>query len=538
MDDKFFADLAAGRLTGFVTLKGGRETKKISKVPFDAAAKFGFCVQRYAPTPSEVSQETLRQVMQTERLASLTEAKEFVASQAPRTLTSGTFHVWETVSTSYLRWLMNERGFREFKVRHLMLYAFSDYPRHFLEPLLQRRHEAKLAGNSVAAECLKLLGNGSFGYNGLEATNYSSVRLVTQERLAQLRRRQLAPLSLKAVTLVGVIRVKKRVTSRRGRNSDSLGRGAAFLDAEARDDDNDNDVDDDDDEDFLTRRSEEQERREVLGLVDNDDDDDDNDGYFCSSDLEEDGNETSATTALLTGASSDEAVKQQDEKVFACESNERVNLTSLYSVEVSGKTRRIFNNLPKAVAVLSNSKRLFFSHLAVMLECLDPRLAELCYIDTDSCVWSLTYQNIEDCLLESKQAVWKSAQVLADEKSPHSCHGKMKLEGTYRAGLFKTNKIYRLFGDLAYTRCKGVNRRAAERLENRLFDPSWTGVAVVHKSSLRPTRTGEIVIAKESRTLAKPYNFKRHVTPGGVHTLPFSDVAVRRGEPPDDQQHH
>ena len=238
------------------------------------------------------------------------------------------------------------------------------------------------------------------------------------------------------------------------------------------------------------------------------------------------GGGNSETDRLLTGASADEAVRLQDEAALSCKPNERLHLTTLYAVEVSGKKRRLFNNLPKAVAVLSNSKRLFFGHLSTMLECLDPRLAELCYIDTDSCVWSLTYENLEDCVLGEKLADWRAASVLADESSPISCHGKLKLEGTYRAGLFKTTKIYRLFGDLEYTRCKGVNRHTAVRLDHELFDPEWTGVAVVHKTSMRPTRTGEIVIARESRRLAKPYNFKRYVTPGGVHTLPFSDQVV------------
>ena len=266
----------------------------------------------------------------------------------------------------------------------------------------------------------------------------------------------------------------------------------------------------------------------MLGLEDDedyeDDDDDDDDDKEEEDDEQQRGDD--AQNSFLTGVCTDEAVRLQDEAALACKPNERLHLTALYAVEVSGKNRRLFNNLPKAVAVLSNSKRLFFGHLNTMLECLDPRLAELCYIDTDSCVWSLTFENLEDCVLESKLTDWKAASVLADETSPVSCHGKLKLEGTYRAGLFKTTKIYRLFGDLQYTRCKGVNRRAAVRLDNEMFDPDWTGAAVVHKTSLRPTKTGEIVIARESRHLAKPYNFKRYVVPGGVHTLPFSDPVV------------
>jgi len=537
IDDRFMRDVAAGRITGFVTLKGGRETKRDSSVPFDAAGRFGFCVQRYAPRADQLSEVTLEQVRQVERFRSRGEAEAFADKQEPRTLTSGTFHSWETVSTSYLRWLMEARGFRNFRVRHLILYKFSDYPRHFLQPLLQRRHDAKRAGNNVAAECLKLLGNGSYGYNGLESTNYNSVRLVTHERLLDMRRRGMAHLTLQSITLVGLVRVKikfRRLTKRDAANvaaashvrRQRLRRQAAedFFSLEAAVNDDD---DEDDGEALLSFRTEEQEQRAVLGLEDDedsDDDDDDDSDHNDGQQQQQRGDDSQ--NSFLTGVCTDEAVRLQDETALACKPNERLHLTALYAVEVSGKNRRLFNNLPKAVAVLSNSKRLFFGHLNTMLECLDPRLAELCYIDTDSCVWSLTFENLEDCVLKSKLADWKAASVLADEASPVSCHGKLKLEGTYRAGLFKTTKIYRLFGDLQYTRCKGVNRRAAVRLDNEMFDPDWTGAAVVHKTSLRPTKTGEIVIARESRHLAKPYNFKRYVVPGGVHTLPFSDPVV------------
>ena len=215
------------------------------------------------------------------------------------------------------------------------------------------------------------------------------------------------------------------------------------------------------------------------------------------------------------------AVKRQDRRLFGPGEPKYV---WLYAVEVDGGNKRIFNNLPKAVAVLGNSKRVFFSHLHVMLTCLDPALAELCYIDTDSCLWSLTYQTLEECILDEKRDEWRRRDIIADEDSERSCHGKLKLEGTYRGGLFKTTKIYRLFDECVYTRCKGVNRYVAERLENRHFDVDWNSAVTVHRTCLRPTRTGEIVIASEARSLSVPFNLKRHVTPDGVHTLPFSAI--------------
>ena len=198
----------------------------------------------------------------------------------------------------------------------------------------------------------------------------------------------------------------------------------------------------------------------------------------------------------------------------------------LYTVEMSGERRAIFNNAAKAVAILSNSKVLFFDHLHRMMCCLDPKCAELCYVDTDSCIWSLTYDNLDACLLSEKRQEWYEADILADESNPLSCHGKMKLEGTFRAGRFKTMKIYRLYSkENYYTRCKGVQKAIGERLPESSFDAFADDQRSIHRTVLRPTKCGEIVIGHETRSLAIPFNLKRHVTNDGIHTFPFSHVA-------------
>jgi len=88
------------------------------------------------------------------------------------------------VPTEYLKFLMSKRLFVDFEITHYLHYAMCDKTgADYLLPLLQKRHEAKLRGDGVTAECLKLLGNGSFGYNGLEARNYDDTKLVTSENL-------------------------------------------------------------------------------------------------------------------------------------------------------------------------------------------------------------------------------------------------------------------------------------------------------------------------------------------------------------------
>ena len=494
--------ILSGKMTGFVTLVGGRESVQ-TRTEDPAGSRFGFCVQRYAPSSTDISNYTKKQVSEVMHIRSRSDVNNFINKQQPRTLNSGTFHSEETISTSYLQWLMKARGFHAFKITHFMAYRFADYPKDFLEPILQTRHECKQKGDVVAAECLKLVGNGSFGYNGLEASNYSRLRLMTHANLLKRRRKDMATLSVKHLTLVGLVRVaiKKPRLHPDGRQKRRREDASVFVQQEAIDDD-----DDDDEENRSEVNSEEETLREIQ---------------------------------LVMGLESEADSEGEKNKAW--------ELQPLYAVEIGGSERALFNNLPKAVAVLSNSKRLFFPHLNVMFRCLDPRLAELCYIDTDSCIWSFTWQQLEDNILPDKMDEWRKANVIADEEGIHSCHGKMKLEGTYTGALFKTAKIYRLFeeknelGEAAtiaaerYTRCKGVNRWIANRFEDSIFDCTVRNRIVVHRTCLRPTRTGEMLINHESRSLAVPFNFKRRVVGlRGIHTLAFSEDAPEEDDDADD----
>jgi hypothetical protein len=175
-----------------------------------------------------------------------------------------------------------------------------------------------------------------------------------------------------------------------------------------------------------------------------------------------------------------------------------------------------------------------------MLECADPGLVELVYMDTDSAVFSATQSTFEECLRPEKVARWKESDIIADEEGPQSCHGKMKLEGTYSGGKFRALKIYRLYeineetkkGEAVYTRSKGVNRNIATRLPDDMFEPDYYDRVVVHRQALRPTRAGEMQISAESRTMVAPFNLKRFVDPKtkGFHTFPIS-MGAEKNQP-------
>ena len=180
-----------------------------------------------------------------------------------------------------------------------------------------------------------------------------------------------------------------------------------------------------------------------------------------------------------------------------------------------------------------------------MLRCLDPSLAELSYIDTDSCLFSTTKEKLTDCLRPEKIGFFKMCKVVADEAADKSCHGQMKLEGTFQAARFKALKIYRLFSlspkvdddddddddddevaldvhtnhhnrfthlKAVYTRCKGVNRYLATKLPDSAFDSFVQEKIIVHRSTLKPLRTGEMLIGHEARSLLVPFNLKRWTT--------------------------
>ena len=510
-------DILAGSETGFVTLTGGEEKKY-----GDASDKFGFCVQSYAcQSPDNIGSFTRRQIVRdqgwSEEEAEACLAK-FMLRQPPRTLNSDTFHAEETVSTSYLAWLMRERGFDNFKITHFVRYKFVRYWNSYLLPLLQKRHEQKKRGDVVASTINKLIQNSHYGRQGMESSNYDETLLTTGANLSRIRKSKFGHLSGKRLTLLGLVRLKVQPAKKPKKKKPAAAAAAVdrdFFDDSAMEVDG---VDDEDEEDG----EEEEDRNQSFCLPpppptvketiepfsdsgeDSDDDEDDDD----------DGGDLAERAVLAQENSAPRQKKVRYEHHF------------LYACTFSGKSRQVVNNLPGAVAVLSNSKKIFLGHINVMLRCGDPRLVELCYIDTDSCIFSMSRPSWEECVLPDKLSFWYAQNVMADEEGADSCHGQMKCEGMYGGGLFKTLKIYRLYDKMEpYTRCKGVNRHLAKQLKDAAFDSTDSARTVLTRTCLRPTPSGQIAMLKESRSLAVAYNFKRKVTADGIHSFPISFVA-------------
>ena len=520
---RLLRDIASGAETGFVTVVGGREDRPPD--PADASPHFGFCVQSFACTSAadHISPHTVGQILaqngwELPRDSELLD--RYMAAQPARTLNSTTFHREETVSTSYLAWLMRERGFVDFEITHFLRYKFVSYWNSYLLPLLQKRHEQKKAGNALASTINKLIQNSHYGRQGMESSNYDQVLLTTAENLCRIRKTRLGHLSSKSLSLLGIVRMKRKKEKKAGKQKPAGGAEAAaaqFLDAEAAEGSEEDEEEEEDPEERDARFAEkmrqtveEKQRLEPFSDVESD---------SCSEEEEDE-------PALA--AEEGDLAENEARTLEGGSKRQKFDYHFLYALTLSGKERPVVNNLPGAVAVLSNSKKIFLGHIHNMLVCSDPRLTELCYIDTDSCIFSMTHGSWEECLLPDKVERWNSLGVMADESGPLSCHGQMKCEGMYTGGLFKTLKIYRLFDSRAganYTRCKGVNRYLAEQLEDADFDADNEQSTVVSRTCLRPSASGQILMTRESRKLAVALNFKRKVTSNGVHSFPISFVA-------------
>jgi hypothetical protein len=183
---------------GFVVICGGEE-KAEDLLP----GQMGFCMQRckiprvgsFTEWQGEELEErsggAYRDVVENMR------EKEY-------TLTRTSFHErGETISTSYLRFLIAERKLEGFKIRHFVQYPLRAYLSPFVEGVLQRRwditrrqKERAAAGggeegdgddDQLMSACLKLIGNGLYGFAAIQPTNFCKIRLVSEGYLKTLR---------------------------------------------------------------------------------------------------------------------------------------------------------------------------------------------------------------------------------------------------------------------------------------------------------------------------------------------------------------
>ena len=150
---------------GFVVVVGGTTDRFGDKI----GEQFSFCLQRACPRRCELGEFTVDQVRsycEDDPVRMAKKMKELTTT--PLTLTKHYYEDHgETIGTPLLRWLIDRRNFRGFKILHFLHYNCRSYYRSFLEPRLQRRHDIKTGrsddppeGRDLTQEALKLLLNG------------------------------------------------------------------------------------------------------------------------------------------------------------------------------------------------------------------------------------------------------------------------------------------------------------------------------------------------------------------------------------------
>ena len=152
-----------GNVEGFVAIEGGRETArdKVSKL-------FSFVPQRGRVRASEIGAVTRKQLsaLHGERAEKM--LRDLCSKSYTLTKSYADFERSGVVamSTWLLRWLVEKRKFRDFKIAHLLRYRHRSYLASYLVPKLLKRESVKeriARGEThlaLESEILKLLLNG------------------------------------------------------------------------------------------------------------------------------------------------------------------------------------------------------------------------------------------------------------------------------------------------------------------------------------------------------------------------------------------
>lgn len=164
-------------LSGFVTLSGGHETDV-----GDVEDEYGFCMQRLYHNSQRIGPYTRAQLNvmgsdNPQRLKHL--EKTYMDPRKTMTTVSKSFsEKGVTVSLEYLRWLVRERGFRNYRIFHLYLTRIKHYQTPWFDNLLQTRYEMR--DDPLLNQCAKLCVNSNYGRFGMMSSRYQATDLITR----------------------------------------------------------------------------------------------------------------------------------------------------------------------------------------------------------------------------------------------------------------------------------------------------------------------------------------------------------------------
>ena len=165
--------------SGFVAFEGGEES-----VVDAASLQLGFCMQRYRPQEGsfladlgpgalEAAQDDRAESLSKEDAEAILKRAFGKASVTTSRLSFPKKKV-SVVSVGLFRWLVKERGLRNFVLRHYCHYSYRSFLRSFVVRLLTKRQAVKRAGGSPLEDALiKVILNALYGFLYIEQPRFS-----------------------------------------------------------------------------------------------------------------------------------------------------------------------------------------------------------------------------------------------------------------------------------------------------------------------------------------------------------------------------
>ena len=231
----------------------------------------------------------------------------------------------------------------------------------------------------------------------------------------------------------------------------------------------------------------------------------------------------------------------------------KINLLSVVKDKKSGKPSLLYqlkyqlsdsmisNTLQVGATILGTSRVIFYDHIFKLLTFLDPKKAELCYLDTDSVFFFIAHKELDKCVKEDQIDNFKGeyGKIFVDPNSLYSQASKLKMEGYYQSAFFKCVKNYILVPfeekDSAVVKSKSIPKiirdqmtaddfRLKRKRSNEYCNTN-EDESLSHKNrrqfaedmfyqhrSLHPTMGEQIFISLKRRKMANGLNFKRILT--------------------------
>jgi hypothetical protein len=126
--------------------------------------------------------------------------------------------------------------------------------------------------------------------------------------------------------------------------------------------------------------------------------------------------------------------------------------------------------------ILFNSKIILLKRLYFLLKFLNPKLAQLLYMDTDSAHFLVKYKNLEENVHPQLRSYFKNLIPKHFDTGP-KISGVWVEEGFYECGEYLAEKCYRLYNktnDIYLTHMKGLNANFQKEFHTKNIDPKRT----------------------------------------------------------------